>query len=116
MTPGPADPHALHFAAAAPDIRARLAAIRAEVERSVPAACACIGYRMPAFRLRRVFFYFAAFRHHIGIYPPLAAPPALVAELAPWRGPKGNLSFRHDAPLPLDLIGRLAGALATQYG
>ena len=38
------------------------------------------------------------------------------AGLAPWRGPKGNLSFPHKEPLPLELIGRAAAALAAQYG
>lgn len=71
---------------------------------------------MPAFRGRRIFFYFAAFRKHIGIYPPLTQDADLIAELAPFRGPKGNLSFPLDRPLPLDLIGRVAMALYQEYG
>ena len=97
-----------HFAAAPEAVRARLEAVAGEVRRRVPEAQACIGYRMPAFRLRRIFFYFAAFKRHIGVYPPLREPPELVARLAPFAGPKGNLSFRHDQPLPLELIGEAA--------
>lgn len=37
-----------------------------------------------------------------------AAPEAI-------RGPKGNLSFALDQPLPLELIGRVADALHRQY-
>ena len=70
---------------------------------------------MPAFRRGKVFFYFAAFKRHIGIYPPLHDDAALVAELEPFRGPKGNLSFPLDQPLPLELIGRVAEALHRQY-
>ncbi len=98
-----------------PDVAARLMAIQAEVERRVPDAVACVGYRMPAFRMRRVFFYFAAFKGHIGVYPPVREPKTLVARLAPYRGPKGNLSFPHKAPLPVDLIGDVAEALAEDY-
>lgn len=75
----------------------------------------CVGYGMPAFRKNRIFFYFAAFKKHIGVYPPVTAPQHLIEELGPYRGPKGNLIFPHSAPLPLELIGRVAEALADQY-
>ncbi len=105
------------YLAAAPDpVRERLERIRAEVEARVPDAVRCIGYNMPAFRKRRIFFYFAGFKRHIGVYPPLTADPVLVEETARFRGPKGNLSFPLDEPLPIELIGRVAVALAVQYG
>ena len=108
--------HEDHFATCGPEVSRRLSAIQAEVERRVPGATRCIAYRMPAFRRGKVFFYFAGFKRHIGIYPPLNAPADLVKKLAPYRGPKGNLSFPHDAPLPLDLIGAVAEGLAAEYG
>lgn len=107
--------HEEYFATIDAPARARLEQIRAEVERLVPGAERCISYAMPAFRKGRVFFYFAAFKKHVGIYPPVQGPAALVAELAPWRGPKGNLIFPHSADLPLALIGRVAVALAQDY-
>ncbi|OYU51046.1 MAG: hypothetical protein CFE27_13720 [Alphaproteobacteria bacterium PA1] len=108
--------HESFFQAASPEVRLRLEAIQALVERKVHGAERCVSYGMPAFRLGKVFFYFAAFKKHIGIYPPLREPDALVDELAAFRGPKGNLSFPHGEPLPLELIGRVAEALANQYG
>jgi uncharacterized protein YdhG (YjbR/CyaY superfamily) len=110
------DPHAPHLQAASGDIRARLEAIQAEVERRVPSAARDIGYKMPAYRVRKIFLYFAPFKKHIGVYPPVTGPDALLAKLAPYRGPKGNLAFPHDQPLPLDLIGEVADQLAKQYG
>lgn len=107
--------HEDYLATCAPDVRELLEAIRAEAERRVPGARRTIAYKMPALRKDRVFFYFAAFKHHIGIYPPVKEPAALVDELARWRGPKGNLAFPLAEPLPLDLIGRTAEALAAQY-
>ncbi|OYW46948.1 MAG: hypothetical protein B7Z33_00845 [Sphingomonadales bacterium 12-68-11] len=107
--------HDSYLAGCLPAARERLEAIRAEAEKRVPGAARCLSYRMPALRKGRVFVYFAAFKHHIGIYPPVKAPAALVEELAPWRGPKGNLSFPLKDPLPLDLIGRTVEALAAQY-
>lgn len=108
--------HESFFQAVSPDARLRLEAIQALVELQVMGTQRCISYGMPAFRLGKVFFYFAAFKKHIGVYPPVKEPPALIEELAAYRGPKGNLSFKHSGPLPLELIGRIAEALANQYG
>lgn len=107
--------HDAHFEACEPGVKQRLLAIQAEVERRVPSAERCVGYNMPAYRLRRIFFYFAGFRRHIGIYPPVNEPEDLVKRLAPYRGPKGNLTFPHRDPLPLDLIGEVAEQLASHY-
>ena len=81
----------------------------------MPDASRCISYKMPAFKQERVFFYFAAFKNHIGVYPPVTKDAALIKELAPYRGEKGNLSFPLGEPLPFELIGRVALALAREY-
>jgi uncharacterized protein YdhG (YjbR/CyaY superfamily) len=107
--------HEAYFASIPPEVRPRIEAIQAKVESLLPEATRCIGYGMPAFRDGRIFFYFAAFKKHIGIYPPLRQDAALIRELAPYRGEKGNLSFPSSEPLPLDLIGRVAVALHREY-
>jgi uncharacterized protein YdhG (YjbR/CyaY superfamily) len=112
---GPVKTHEDYLTQCAPEARARLEAIRAEAERLVPGAERTIAYKMPALRKGRVFVYFAAFKNHIGIYPPVTAPASLVEELSRWRGPKGNLAFPLNEPLPLDIIGRVVEALAAQY-
>lgn len=113
-----ADPHADYLAACPPEARARLLAIRAEWERRIPGTIRVISYRMPALREAgkngRVIGFFAAFRHHTGIYPPVHGLPELLARLAPYTGPKGNLAFPHQQPLPIDLIGQAGEALAAQ--
>lgn len=85
------------------------------VEQRVADTERCVSYGMPAFRKEKVFFYFASFKNHIGVYPPVTRPETLVDELGPYRGPKGNLIFPHRDPLPIELIGRVAEALANQY-
>lgn len=97
-----------------PQVRERLRAVRQAVRDAVPDATECISYQMPALRRARVFFCYAAFRRHLGVYPPVQ-DPALTAELARYRGPKGNLQFPLDEPLPCALIARVAQALARQY-
>lgn len=109
------DPHATYLAQCDPTARARLLAIRDVIERAVPGTTRCMAYQMPALRKGRIVAYFASFKLHIGIYPPVKGPPELVAKLAPYAGPKGNLIFPHKADLPLDLIGRVGTALAGEY-
>jgi uncharacterized protein YdhG (YjbR/CyaY superfamily) len=67
--------------------------IRQVVKAAVPEATELISYQMPAFKLDRVFLYFAAFKKHIGVYPPVKGDRRLQTELLPYRGDKGNLRF-----------------------
>lgn len=53
----------------------------------------------------RVLVYFAAFRRHIGLYPP--APREFKNEVSKYEGPKGNLKFPTDEPIPFDLITKI---------
>ena len=107
--------HDAYFAAVPDEVRPRLESIQAQVESLLPQAQRCISYQMPAYRDRRVFFYFAAFKKHIGVYPPVTRDVALIEALAPYRGPKGNLIFPLNQPLPVKLIGRVAVALHAEY-
>jgi uncharacterized protein YdhG (YjbR/CyaY superfamily) len=111
----PAEAHDAYLATCDESAQTRLLAIRDAIEGAAPGTSRCMAYQMPALRKGRVIAYFAVFKHHIGIYPPVTAPAELVAELAPFAGPKGNLSFPHKADLPLDLIGRVGAALAVKY-
>jgi uncharacterized protein YdhG (YjbR/CyaY superfamily) len=111
----PFQSHDEYFAQQPAEVRSRLEQIQRAVEAKVPGAARTISYNMPAFNNGRTFFYFAAFKKHIGIYPPVTDDPDLIRETEAFRGPKGNLSFPHTTALPLPLIGRIAAALASQY-
>lgn len=88
--------------------------IRAMIKRIVPEAQEVISYQMPAFKHGRVFINFAAFKNHIGIYPPVEGDEALLKDLAPYRGERGNLKFPLDQPMPYDLIERVVRALSEE--
>lgn len=107
--------HEEYIASAPAEVQKILVRIQALVEAALPRARRCISYGMPAYRDGKVFFYFAGFRNHLGIYPPVKADTALVAELAPYRNEKGNLAFRYREPIPYALIGRVAVALSREY-
>ena len=96
------------IAAAPPDVRPLLEEIRRIVREEAPEAEEIVSYRMPAFRQHGILLYFAAFKGHIGIFPPVAGDAKLERALAPYRGPKGNLKLPLDRPFPYDLVRRIA--------
>lgn len=81
--------------------------VRRVVTLAAPDAQEVISYRMPALRQKGMLVYYAAFKHHIGLYPPVRGDAALVQAAAPYAGEKGNLRFPYDQPLPLELIERI---------
>jgi uncharacterized protein YdhG (YjbR/CyaY superfamily) len=104
-----------YLATVSPKVRDIMEEIRKTIKTAVPAAEETISYQIPAFKCCRTFIYFAAFKKHIGIYPPVRADKALENELLPYRGEKGNLKFPLDQPIPYRLIGRVAVTLAKEY-
>ena len=90
--------------------------VRAIVKQRVPEAEECLSYGVPSFRLKKVFFHYSTFKAHLGIYPPLPKDHPLRKTLAPYANDKGNLKFLFKDPIPYDLIGGVAEALATEYG
>ncbi len=103
-----------YIAAAAPAARPALERIREIAGKAAPSAREVISYRMPALRGHGMLIYFAAFKTHIGLYPPVKGDEALIADLAPYRGPKGNLQFPLNQPMPYDLIERVVRHQANE--
>jgi uncharacterized protein YdhG (YjbR/CyaY superfamily) len=97
-----------------PKTRQILRKIRRIIRTAAPDAQEIISYRMPAFRRRRILLYFAAFKNHIGLFPPIKTGAALKRALEPYTGPKGNLRFPCDKPMPYTLIEGLARLRARQ--
>ena len=95
-----------YIAASSPEVRPILEAIRATVRKSAPGSEERISYRMPAFFQGGVLIYFAAFKKHIGLFPPVR-DMALKPLVARYAGPKGNLQFPLSDPVPLALIGKI---------
>jgi uncharacterized protein YdhG (YjbR/CyaY superfamily) len=96
-----------------PDVQAILQKIRTTVAKAIPKAQERISYRIPAFALDGDVIYFAAFKKHIGVFPPVR-DAKLRKEVARYAGPKGNLQFPLTERIPYALIGRIAKARAKE--
>jgi uncharacterized protein YdhG (YjbR/CyaY superfamily) len=89
------------------NVQAILQEVRSTIRSAAPAAIETISYLMPAFKMRGILVYFAAWEEHIGLYPPITGDKALEKAIAGYAGPKGNLRFPLDEPIPLKLIERI---------
>ncbi len=93
------------------DVQSILQTIRKTIQKTVPKAEEGISYRIPAFKYEgKRLVYFAAFKEHIGMYPP--APKELKKETLKYAGPKGNFKFPLNKPMPLPLIKKIVAARA----
>jgi uncharacterized protein YdhG (YjbR/CyaY superfamily) len=90
-----------------PDVRAILERLRAIARAAAPDAEETISYGIPTFKRDGARFHFAAFRKHVGLYPPVR-DAALARAAAKYANDKGNLAFPLDAPMPWPLIERIA--------
>jgi len=98
------DEYVLQFS---PDVQQVLQKVRQTIRSAAPEATEVISYRMPAFRQHGILVYFAAWKRHIGLYPPISGDAALEKAVAKYAGPKGNLQFPLDEPIPYALLNRI---------
>lgn len=98
----------------APQAQPILRRVRATIAKAAPDATETISYGIPAFKLRRILVYFAAFKHHVGLYPPVKGDAALEKAVAPYANEKGNLRFPLDQKIPYALIARIVKFKATR--
>ena len=89
------------------DVQAVLQKVRETISNAAPDAQEVISYQMPAFKQHGILVYFAAWKKHIGLYPPITGDKNLEKSIARYGGPKGNLQFPLDDPIPYDLIERI---------
>ena len=104
MTPRNIDEY---IASCPPEVQVVLERIRSTIRSAAPDARETISYRIPAFTQNGALVYFAAFRKHIGFYPPVRGDARLEKAVSPYAGEKGNLRFPLDRPIPFALIERI---------
>jgi uncharacterized protein YdhG (YjbR/CyaY superfamily) len=96
-----------YIASFSPEIQAILESIRSTIQRAAPGAQETISYRIPAFKQEGILVYFAAFKKHIGLYPPVRGDAGLEKAISIYAGKKGNLQFPLERPIPYRLIERI---------
>lgn len=90
-----------------PEVQPILQRVRSTIRKAAPGAQETISYRIPAFTLNGILVYFAAFKNHVGLYPPVKGDARLEKAISRYAGEKGNLRFPLDQPIPYGLIERI---------
>ena len=96
-----------YIAAFSPEVQVILERVRLTISNAAPGAQETISYQIPAFTLSGALVYFAAFKNHIGFYPPARGDAKLEKAISGYAGEKGNLRFPLDQPIPYSLIERI---------
>jgi uncharacterized protein YdhG (YjbR/CyaY superfamily) len=97
------------------DTQAILEKIRLTIRKAAPGAQETISYNMPTFTLNGIALaHFAAFKKHIGLFPPVRGDAELEKAAAIYAGEKGNLRFPLNQPIPYGLIRKLVTFRAKQ--
>ena len=101
-------------------VRPRLQEIRSILRAVLPEAEERISWSMPTYRQGRNIIHFAAFKHHLGLYPGDEAVGIFAEELKGYDVSKGAIRFPWSADLPADLpadlIRRIARWCLAAYG
>ena len=88
-------------------VQAILKEIRQTIKKAAPEAGEKIGYGMPTFTLNGNLIHFAAYEHHIGLYPAPSGIEAFQKELSIYKSGKGSIQFPLDQPVPFALITKI---------
>lgn len=97
------------------EVQTILQEIRATARRVVPDGVEAISYNIPTLTLRgRPVVHFAAWKHHLSVYPRPEGDDELARDLAPHVAGRGTLKFSLDEPFPHELFERIVAALLEQ--
>jgi uncharacterized protein YdhG (YjbR/CyaY superfamily) len=104
-----------YFSRVPESARSTLTKMRAAI-RSVlpPEATETISYSIPAFKLKKIVVWFAAFQNHCSLFPTAAVIEQFKDELEGYTISKGTIQFPIGKPLPSALIKKLVKARLEQ--
>lgn len=97
------------------DVQAILQEFRRRSRKLLPDAQEKISYGIPTLYQAGNVIHFAAFKQHIGLFPPVQADAQLQLKIARYQGPKGNLQFPLKEPMPWPLITQVLKQLVASH-
>lgn len=97
------------------DVQDALKRLRTTIYETIPEATETIRYGMPAVMLNGHYVvHYAAWKHHIGLYPIPPMPTDLEPDVAPFRSTKDTMRLPHKTPIPTELVRRILTELVRQ--
>jgi uncharacterized protein YdhG (YjbR/CyaY superfamily) len=96
-----------YIASFPPETSEILEKIRMTIKEAAPEAMEVISYQMPAYKLKGILVYFAAFKNHISFFPTASAVEVFKEELTEYKCSKGTIQFAKGQTIPYDLISKI---------
>ncbi len=90
-----------YIAAFPPEIQAILEKIRATIRKAAPDAVETISYQIPTFTLCGNLVHFAAFKNHIGFYPPVRSDEKFATRRRSMQMKRATCGFRSTNAFPM---------------
>ena len=97
-----------YIEAASPEAQPRLREMLDCLRLTAPGAQESLKWGNPALSYQWILFQFAAFKHHISLYPTPSVVKAFEKELEGYQTSSSTIQFPLDKPLPVALIRRIA--------
>lgn len=109
MAPPKASPKTVveYINAAPREARQKLREMRRSIRSAAPGAVESLKWRMPAYSYQRILVMFAAFKHHVSLFPTAVAVRTFSKDLKKYKPSPGTIQFPLDKPLPLALIRKI---------
>ena len=99
---------AAYIAAAPKEARPKLRELRRTIRAAAPGAVEELKWSMPAYSYHRILVMFAAFKHHVSVFPGTPTVRAFKQQLTKFKTSSATIQFPLDQPLPLSLIRKIA--------
>ncbi|GAC1426283.1 MAG: DUF1801 domain-containing protein [Flavisolibacter sp.] len=96
-----------YFDLVSPAAKKLLTELRKTIKKAAPDAEEVVSYNMPAFKFHGMLVYYAAFKEHIGFYPPSSGINAFKEELSDYEVSKGTIRFSIKNKIPYALITKI---------
>ena len=99
-----------YIKAAAPEAQGKLRQLRQAISQAAPKAEEKLSYGMPYYHYLGRLAYFAAFKHHIGLYIPSPVVAEYKKELKGYVTAMATIRFPMEKPIPVALVKKLVKA------
>ena len=91
-----------------PEVQAQLVELRRVIRETLPDAEERISYGIPGYYMNGQVIFFAAYPHHISVYPAPSGVAEFAEALDKYQTGKGTMQFPLGQPIPYDLVRRRA--------